>query len=76
MLDKSREDSFLLSTTRMNPVSYIKATLSELKQVAWPTRDQTIRLTVLVIVLSLAVGAYVGSLDLGFYNLLKLVLNQ
>ena len=36
---------------------------SELKKVSWPTREQVRNLTVLVFVVSFAVGAYITILD-------------
>ncbi len=39
---------------------------SELKKVAWPTRDQVRNLTVLVFVVSLAVGIYITVFDSAF----------
>lgn len=58
----------------MNAVSYLRETISELKLVRWPTRDQTIKLTVIVIVISLLMGAYIGSLDLTFTKTLSLII--
>lgn len=55
----------------MNPISYLKDTIAELKAVRWPTRQQTLRLTVIVIAISIVVGAYVGGLDLLFTSVLK-----
>lgn len=76
MLDTSRQGSFLLMyTSYMIPLTYLKQTLGELKQVTWPSQKATLRLTVLVIVLSLVVGAYVGLLDFSFTNLLKFLLS-
>ena len=37
---------------------------SELKKVAWPTREMVVRLTAIVIAVSVAVGAYIAILDL------------
>jgi preprotein translocase subunit SecE len=36
---------------------------SELKKVAWPTRQTVINLTLIVIAVSVAVGAYIAVLD-------------
>ena len=36
----------------------------ELKKVSWPTRRQTIRLTVIVIGVSLIIGLYIGIIDI------------
>jgi preprotein translocase SecE subunit len=41
---------------------------SELKKVSWPTREQTRNLTVLVFVVSLAVGLYITVFDFIFFT--------
>lgn len=38
--------------------------LDELKKVSWPTRKETIRLTTIVIAVSLIIGLYVGIIDI------------
>lgn len=58
----------------MNPVTFLRQTISELKAVSWPTRAETTKLTVIVIVMSLVTAAYVGGLDFSFTNLLKLII--
>ena len=45
---------------------FIDEAWSELKKVSWPTRDQVRNLTVLVFVVSFAVGVFVGAWDLLF----------
>lgn len=47
-------------------IDYVKSSIAELKKVTWPTRDQTIRYSALVISVSVAVAAFFASLDLGF----------
>jgi len=37
--------------------------VEELKKVTWPSRQQTIRLTSVVIVISLIIGLYIGIID-------------
>lgn len=37
--------------------------VSELKKVSWPTRHETTRLTIMVLVISLIIGFYVGIID-------------
>jgi preprotein translocase subunit SecE len=49
---------------------------SELKKVTWPTREQTRNLTVLVFVVSAAVGVYITVFDLAFTALVKVLSNQ
>ncbi|MBM2826993.1 MAG: Protein translocase subunit SecE [Dehalococcoidia bacterium] len=42
---------------------FARETVSELKKVTWPSRKQTTNLTVLVIVVSVAVGLMLGVID-------------
>ncbi|MFZ2206980.1 MAG: preprotein translocase subunit SecE [Microgenomates group bacterium] len=37
--------------------------VEELKKVTWPTREETVRLTVIVIGISLIIGVYIGIID-------------
>ncbi len=45
----------------------------ELKKVSWPTRKQTIRLTLVVIVISLIIAAYIGIIDILLAKVLELL---
>jgi preprotein translocase subunit SecE len=55
----------------MNKITkFLKEVQTELKKVVWPTREQALRLTVLVVGVSLVVGLYIGVLD---YVLTKIV---
>ncbi len=44
-------------------ISFFKEVKEELEKVTWPTREQTIRYTILVIIVTVAVGAFLGGLD-------------
>ena len=48
---------------------FIDESWSELKKVAWPTREQVRNLTVLVFAVSFVVGIYITVLDLVFQGL-------
>ena len=43
--------------------NYITETREEMKHVSWPTKKQTLMFTILVIVISIAVAAYLGFFD-------------
>jgi preprotein translocase SecE subunit len=43
---------------------YLVEAWSELRKVAWPTRQTVVNLTLIVIAVSVAVGAYIAVLDL------------
>lgn len=53
-------------------INYIKESREEMKKVNWPTRQQTIMSTSVVIALSLTVAAFLGGLDLVFQSLLRI----
>ena len=53
---------------------YLVESWAELKKVAWPTRETVIRLTLLVLAVSIAVGIYIFVLDRVFNTMLDLVL--
>ena len=50
---------------------FIREAWQELKKVNWPTPQQTRNLTVVVIAVSAAVGAYIGFFDLIFTVIAK-----
>jgi preprotein translocase subunit SecE len=47
----------------MNIFDYIKDTRGEMKHVSWPTRKQIVSYTILIIVVSIAIAAYLGLFD-------------
>lgn len=47
----------------VSPVTFIRQTIDELKQVTWPTREEVTRLTIVVLVISVIVGLYIGGID-------------
>ena len=47
-------------------VKYLSEVHQELQRVSWPTRQQTLQKTVLVIAVSVVVGLYIGVLDFLF----------
>ncbi len=50
---------------------YINETKGELRHVSWPTRNQTINYTVIVIVISLVTAGLLSLFDAGFVSLLE-----
>ena len=53
---------------------YLVESWAELKKVAWPTRETVIRLTVLVVAVSVIVGIYIFVLDRIFNTLIDQVI--
>ena len=54
--------------------NYISDTIEEMKHVSWPTKKQTTIFTVIVILISIGVAAYLGFFDylfsLGLRNII------
>lgn len=46
----------------------------ELAKVVWPTRQQTIRLTLIVVGVSLVTALYIGILDVAFTELINIII--
>jgi preprotein translocase subunit SecE len=59
-----------------NPAKFLSEVKSELTKVTWPTRDEVIRLTLVVVIISLAVGLFVGGLDFIFTKAIQLFLSR
>lgn len=57
------------SLAALDPVAFVKSVIAELKKVTWPTREETIKLTVVVIVISVGVGLFIGLTDSIFVKL-------
>jgi preprotein translocase subunit SecE len=57
-------------------IQYLAEVRQELHRVSWPTREQTIQKTTIVVAVSLIVGLYIGALDFVFTNLMTLILGR
>ncbi len=54
----------------MKVADYVKETKVELKHVSWPTRRQSIMYAIIVIVISVLTGLFLGFFDFLFSHLL------
>ena len=54
-------------------VRFFVEVVSELRKVTWPTRQETTRLTMLVLVVSVAIGVFLGIIDIAFARLFSVV---
>ncbi|MFA5136585.1 MAG: preprotein translocase subunit SecE [Patescibacteria group bacterium] len=52
---------------------FTKDILEELKKVTWPSKNETVRLTTVVIFISLIIGLYIGIIDVLLAKVLELV---
>lgn len=59
-----------------SPLEFIRSVKLELKQVKWPSHQTALKMTILVIITSLAVALYSGGLDYLFTAMLSQTLNR
>jgi len=52
-------------------ITFLKEVKLEIRKVNWPTRQQTVRYTLIVLGISFAVAAFLGGLDFLFTILLE-----
>ena len=57
-----------------SPVTFLKEARTELGKVVWPKRNETVKLTAVVIGISVGVGVFIGLLDIIFTKLAELLL--
>lgn len=55
------------------PVNFLGEVKDELKKVVWPSRSEVIRLTSIVIIVSIGVGLFLGLADYIFTGLLGVI---
>jgi preprotein translocase subunit SecE len=53
---------------------YINETIGELRKVTWPTRKEATNLTIVVLIVTLSMSAFLGLLDYIFTQLFALIL--
>ncbi len=60
----------MIQNTSLSP---IRSVIEEMQKVAWPTRKETVKLTVVVLSVSIGVGLYIGLLDVMFAQALQFI---
>ena len=55
---------------------YVGEVASELRRVTWPTRQETMRLSVMVISVAAAIGLFLGLVDLAFARFFDVLLGK
>ena len=57
-------------------IRMIGEVVGELRRVTWPSKEETLRLSIMVICVSAAIGAFLGVVDLGFAEIMRLLLGN
>ena len=71
---KPKKSSAPAAQPKKRRFTFFQDVIAELKKVAWPTRQETIRLTLIVLGACLIMGAVLGGIDFGFSWLVQQVL--
>jgi len=59
---------------KKSKLSFFTEAVEELKKAHWPTRQETSRLSILVLIVCVVVGAILGTIDYGFTKLIGVLL--
>lgn len=57
-------------------IDFFKEVRVELAKVVWPSKEQTLKLTIMVIVVTLIVGFFIGGIDFLLAKLTEFLLNR
>lgn len=57
-------------------ITFLKEVRLELTKVVWPKREEVIKLTLIVLIISGIIAAYVGALDFAFTKLLEFLVSS
>lgn len=56
------------------PLVFLKEVRTEMEKVSWPNRQQAVRLTLIVIAVSVVVAFFIGALDYIFTKVMELII--
>ncbi len=75
MVFKMREQSVVREVKRENRIAqYVRETRAELRKVVWPSRQEAINLTVVVIVTVLGMSIFLGAVDFLFTSIFRILI--
>ncbi len=61
---------------RTKPRQFVREVNAELRKVAWPSRSETINLSVIVLIFLVVMTALIAGFDFGFSKLVLFIVNQ
>ncbi len=56
-------------------VRYFKETRAEIRKVSWPTREEAVNLTLIVLGVTVAMAVFLGTVDYIFATLIRLLVS-
>ena len=69
----AKKQQLKVTSTKKPRFAFFRDFFDEMKKVTWPSRKETFRLTVMVIIVCAVVGLILGGLDYGFSELVAKV---
>ena len=60
--------------SRRKGTAFFSDSFNELRRVTWPSREETVRLSIMVIVVASIIGTFLGLFDLLFARLFDVIL--
>jgi preprotein translocase subunit SecE len=57
-------------------VTFYRETMAELRKVVWPTREQAINLTIIVVIVVVAMSIFLGGIDVILSQILRFLLER
>ncbi len=70
---KAKKPQVQPSPPKKRRFTFFSDIIGELKKVVWPTRNETVRLTLIVLGLCIVMGVILGAVDYGFSELVARV---
>ncbi len=67
---------YVPSIPKIAPVKFVGEVIAELRKVTWPTRAETVKLTAVVLAISVIVGAFIGGLDWVFLKITSVIFKR
>lgn len=73
MTNYAKKASTKPAPAKKSRFSFFPEVVAELRKAHWPTRQETLRLSIIVLVVCAIIGGILGALDLGFTRLFLLL---
>jgi preprotein translocase subunit SecE len=73
MTTQAKKASTKSAPAKKSRFSFFTETVAELRKAHWPTRQEALRLSIMVLVVCAVVGGILGALDLAFTRLFLLL---
>jgi preprotein translocase SecE subunit len=76
MTTQAKKASTQPTPTKKSRFRFFTEVIAELRKAHWPSRQEALRLSILVLLVCIVVGAILGALDLAFTRLFLLIGGQ